>query len=54
MRQGSGFTTNEHRSQVFHYLKATGIEHGLLINFGSYRFEIKKFLRTQALTPSPK
>jgi GxxExxY protein len=37
---------NEHRSQVLHYLKATGIEHGLLINFGSYRFEIQKFIHS--------
>ena len=29
--------TNEHKAQVLHYLKATGVEHGLLINFGSYR-----------------
>jgi GxxExxY protein len=39
--------TNEHQSQLLHYLKATRVEHGLLINFGSYRFEIKKFVRTQ-------
>ena len=39
--------TSEHQSQLLHYLKATGVEHGLLINFGSYRFEIKKFVRTQ-------
>jgi hypothetical protein len=25
-------------------LKASRIEHGLLINFGSYRFEIKKYI----------
>lgn len=37
---------DEHRSQVLHYLKATGIEHGLLINFGSYRFEIQKFIHS--------
>ncbi|HNR93671.1 MAG TPA: GxxExxY protein [Kiritimatiellia bacterium] len=37
----------EHETQVLHYLKATGIEHGLLINFGSYKFEIKKYIRTQ-------
>jgi GxxExxY protein len=41
--------TNEHQAQLLHYLKATGVEHGLLINFGSYRFEIKKFIRTQGL-----
>ncbi|MCP4375075.1 MAG: GxxExxY protein [bacterium] len=40
--------TNEHKAQVLHYLKATGISHGLLINFGSYRFEIKKFIETQS------
>jgi len=38
--------TNEHKSQVLHYLKATGLEHGLLINFGSYKFEIQKFIST--------
>ncbi len=37
---------DEHRMQVLHYLKATGIEHGLLVNFGSYRFEIQKFIRS--------
>ena len=43
--------TNEHKSQLLHYLKATGIEHGLLINFGSYKFEIQKFIRTQGFRP---
>ena len=38
---------NEHRSQVLHYLKATSIEHGLLINFGSYKFEIQKFIENR-------
>jgi len=37
-------TTDEHRAQILHYLKSTGFEHGLLINFGSYRFEIQKFI----------
>jgi GxxExxY protein len=36
--------TNEHVSQVLGYLKASKIEHGLLINFGSYKFQIKKFI----------
>ena len=40
--------TNEHKAQVLHYLKATGIEHGLLVNFGSYKFEMQKFIRSQA------
>ena len=39
--------SNEHKSQILHYLKATKMEHGLLINFGSYKFEIKKFIHTQ-------
>ena len=38
--------TNEHASQLLHYLKATEMEHGLLINFGSYKFEIKKYVRS--------
>jgi len=42
--------TNEHKSQVLHYLKATSIEHALLINFGSYKFEIKKFIQTQEVS----
>ena len=39
--------TTEHQSQLLHYLKATGVEHGLLINFGAYKFEIKKFVKTE-------
>lgn len=33
----------EHEAQVLGYLKASRLEHGLLINFGSYKFEIRKF-----------
>lgn len=33
----------EHEAQLLVYLKATKLRHGLLINFGSYRFEIRKF-----------
>ena len=36
--------TDEHRAQLLHYMKATGIVHGLLINFGSYKFEMQKFI----------
>jgi len=39
--------THEHESQILHYLAATNMEHGLLINFGSYKFQIKKFILTQ-------
>jgi GxxExxY protein len=35
--------TQEHTAQILAYLKSTRIEHGLLINFGAYRFEIRKF-----------
>ncbi len=37
--------TNEHIAQVLHYLKATSIKDGLLINFGSFKFEIRKFIQ---------
>ncbi len=38
---------DEHVAQTLGYLKASRIEHGLLINFGSYRFEIRKFVLSQ-------
>jgi GxxExxY protein len=34
---------DEHTAQLLGYLKSTRMEHGLLINFGSYRFQIKKY-----------
>lgn len=39
--------TNEHKSQLLHYLKATAIKHGLLVNFGSYRFEVLKYIKNK-------
>ena len=33
--------TNEHFAQILNYLKTTGCKHGLLINFGSYRFQVR-------------
>ena len=34
---------HEHEAQVLGYLKSARLEHGLLINFGAYKFEIRKF-----------
>ena len=35
---------DEHVAQILGYLKSARIEDGLLINFGSYRFQIKKYI----------
>ncbi|HVU15588.1 MAG TPA: GxxExxY protein [Candidatus Didemnitutus sp.] len=34
---------DEHIAQLLGYLKSTRIEHGVLVNFGSSRFEMKKY-----------
>jgi hypothetical protein len=34
---------DEHVAQILGYLRASRIEHGLLINFGAPKFEIKKY-----------
>ena len=39
----------EHEAQILGYLKASRIEHGLLINFGSFKFEVRKFAWTSNL-----
>ena len=35
---------DEHVAQVLGYLRASRVEHGLLINFGAPKFEIKKYV----------
>lgn len=42
---------NEHVAQILGYLRATGMEHGVLINFGAPKFQIRK-LGKQDLVPS--
>ena len=34
---------NDHTAQLLGYLRSSQIEHGLLINFGAPKFEIKKY-----------
>ena len=41
---------HEHVAQTLGYLKASRIEHGVLVNFGSYRFQIKKHIFGQGRT----
>jgi GxxExxY protein len=39
----------EHTAQILGYLKSARCEHGLLINFGSYKFEIRKYAWPEAI-----
>lgn len=39
--------SDEHVSQLLGYLRSSDIEHGLLINFGSPKLEIRKFALSQ-------
>ncbi len=37
----------EHQAQIINYLKSTGIEVGLLINFGNPKLEYRRFTRSK-------
>jgi GxxExxY protein len=41
---------DEHKAQILGSLKSARLEHGLLINFGSYKFEICKFVWSEEMT----
>jgi GxxExxY protein len=43
-------TADEHVAQILGYLKSSKIEDGRLINFGSYKFEIKKYVMSRETT----
>jgi GxxExxY protein len=42
----------EHEAQILGYLKSARLEHGLLINFGSYKFQIRKFAWSESQVPT--
>jgi len=39
---------DEHVAQLLGYLRATRVEHGLLVNFGSPKLQIRKFVLSNA------
>ena len=41
---------NEHYAQILNYLKITGATAGLLINFGSYKFEVRTVIPRSLLS----
>jgi len=36
--------SDEHTAQLLGYLRATGVEHGMLVNFGAVRLQVRKFI----------
>lgn len=45
--------SEEHKAQIIGYLRSANIEHGLLINFGFYKFQIKKFILDTFIPSNP-
>lgn len=43
--------TDEHIAQILGYMCASGVEHALLINFGSAKLEIRKYILNDAFRP---
>ena len=43
------YVSDEHVAQLLGYLRASRIEHGLLINFGAPRFQIKKYIMNDVI-----
>jgi GxxExxY protein len=41
----------EHEAQLIGYLRSTRVEHGLLINFGAPRFQIRKYVLSRVVGP---
>lgn len=39
----------EHEAQILGYLRASRMEHGLLVNFGSFRFQVRKYAWSPAV-----
>lgn len=33
-----------HKAQILSYLKTSGVKHGMLMNFGAPKYEVKKFI----------
>ena len=44
---------DEHIAQILGYLRASRIEHGLLVNFGAAKFSIQKFVMSDAKASPP-
>ena len=42
--KGAPTLINEHVAQLLGYLRASRLEHGLLINFGAPKLQIRKFI----------
>ncbi|HYC71589.1 MAG TPA: GxxExxY protein [Opitutaceae bacterium] len=42
---------DEHVAQILGYLKSTRREHGLLVNFGSFKFQIRKYVMSPRGSP---